>query len=130
VGARDKQLQTNAADPRQVKRAAQKAREAEDRTLLAMRAVLKTPEGRLLIWGLLGFRPADQTVFDHSGSQMYFREGERNFGLRIKALAIEADEDAFQLMEREQRALAKREENENAAHHTTAAADVEGTGDV
>lgn len=123
----NRNLQRNAADPAQVKRAERKAKSEEARFDDALRAVMATPAGRIVLWGVMGWRPTDQTVFDHSGSQMYFREGERNIILRLKASMIGADEDAYQLMEREMRAYARGQEMENAAVNTTAATEGETT---
>lgn len=121
-------LQRNAADPQQVKRAGRKVQSQRDRLLGSMREVMRSPAGRVLVWGLLGYRPIDETVYDHSGSSMYYKEGQRSMTLWIKATALEADEDLYLLMEKEMRAYQRGQALENAAMNTRAVG--EGDSDV
>jgi hypothetical protein len=118
VGRRDNQaLVRNAADPRQVKRAARKERDREAQYLASLRLVLELPAGRLVFATLLRRAGLDRTVYDSSGSSMYFNEGRRNVGLEIKANLIEASEDLYELLEREDRARQRHEAAENDAVH-------------
>lgn len=105
-------LQRNAADPAQVKLAGRKQKETAVLNRAALVAVMSTPEGRRFLWNLLELTGPDRTVYDHSGSTMYFNEGRRNVGLEVKALMLEADEQLYQQMEREMRAFARRQQNE------------------
>lgn len=108
-------LQRNAADPKQVKYAARKEKQAEERLQTALIAVLSTYEGRL-VWAEF-FEGAGiyESSFDHSGSTMYFREGRRNQGLEWQARLIAADETLFEMLERERRARRRALDNETAA---------------
>lgn len=119
MAARD--LQRNASDPQQVKFAERFERRRSERQASAIRAVMQLPAGRLFLWGLLGRLGIDETVYDHSGSTMYFKEGRRNAGLELKAAMLEADEEMYQLMEREMRALARSEQLEIAGAQTRSA---------
>lgn len=118
--AERRSLQRNAADPEQVKYADRKARQAEERGQRAFAWLLSTEQGREALRYMFTWRPTDQTVFDHSGSQMYFKEGERNILLRLKAECVAADETNYELLEREGRALRRGLERESAAVQTKA----------
>lgn len=98
-------LQRNAADDKQVKYAERAAARREERFSAALFAVMSTQEGRALLWGILGLAPPDSHVYDPSGSSMYFKEGRRQVTLELKAKMLEASEDLYELMEREQRAI-------------------------
>ena len=111
----------NAADPEQVRRGGRKDRDDERRFTDALRAVMATPPGRILVWELFKRAGLDETVWDHSGSQMYFNEGRRNFGLALKAAVIEASEELYLEMEREQRAYQRMDARGNAASRTARA---------
>lgn len=108
-------LVSNAADPRQVRYARRKERDREGMFLAALKQVLQTVEGRFVFAELLDRAGLYQTVYDHSGSTVYFREGRRNFGLEIQAHLIEADEPRYEEMEREQRARKRSLDRETQA---------------
>lgn len=114
----DRALVRNAADPQQVTRAARKVKDRHARFALALKAVLGTVDGRLVVAELLERAGLYQSVYDHSGSAMYFKEGRRNFGLELQAACVDADEDAFDLGERERRARRRHEDRETDAAHT------------
>lgn len=111
-------LVRNAADPKQVRYAARKEKQAEERFLDALAAVMNTQAGRIVCATLLQRAGLDRTVFDHSGSIMNFNEGRRNFGLEIKASIIAASESLFEQMEREERARQREADRETDAVHT------------
>ncbi len=67
-----------------------KKREAE---LEDIRTVLKMPHGRRFIWRYLSL--CDRISAMDSGSWTYFKEGERNICLKIKADVVQADPDSF-----------------------------------
>jgi hypothetical protein len=115
---RDRALVRNAADPRQVQRAGQLERDREERMNVALREVLASPAGRLVLGELLERAGLFRTSFDPSGSMMYFREGRRNFGLEIQAALDAAAPDLFDLLERERRTRRQLEDRETDAAHT------------
>lgn len=100
-----RQLQRNAADEKQVKYAERAAQRAEERFLTSLAAVMSTPTGRIAMWGILGLAAPDQSVYDPSGSTMYFKEGQRNITLALKAKLLQVDEDLYLQMESEMRAM-------------------------
>jgi hypothetical protein len=87
----------------------------------AVRAVMSTPAGRLMMgdptYGILSRCKLDTCIFEAS-AKIYFNSGMQNVGLEIKALLAEVDEDALILMQNEMRLLAKREKNEAEASVT------------
>jgi hypothetical protein len=111
----------NAADAEQVKRARRRIGRREERRLGAYRAVLGTVPGRLVLWDLL----CSTGLFESSYSEsalIYFNEGRRNVGLKLRADLELADVEACEVMEREARARKKRDADEIDAGYTPAAA--------
>lgn len=97
-------LVRNASDPRQVRYAARAEKRAEDQLRAWIVATLSTYEGRAVFATMLEEAGLFESVFDHSGSVMYFREGKRNEGLKWQARLVDADEQLYEQMERERRA--------------------------
>lgn len=121
--ARERALVKNAADPRQVSRAARKERDHAEAFAAAFKAVLATGVGRFVFAEILSRAGLDKTVYDHSGSTMYFNEGRRNFALELKATIIDIDEPAFELMDHEHRARQRAADRATDASHTARADD-------
>jgi hypothetical protein len=117
--------QRNAADPRQTRYAERKAAQTKTALLVALRAVLETEEGRLVLQTLLTTSRLDLASFSTNGSEMCFNEGQRNVGLRWKALCYEASPELYALMEREAHARDARRDAETQAVHQDAAATTE-----
>lgn len=110
-------LTGNAADPAQVRFAARKERQRTERFTSAMKAVLGTAEGRLVVGELLERSGLWRTSWDPS-AKIHFNEGRRNFGLELLAEVQTIDEEAYVLMERERRAWRRSEAAETAANQT------------
>jgi hypothetical protein len=108
-------LVRSGADPTQVRRAERKVRQADEIFAASLREILATPAGRFVFWTLLADMRVYDTSFDHSGSVMYFREGARNVGLKLRAQIIAADDSLYELMEREARQRDRRLDAESAA---------------
>jgi hypothetical protein len=70
-----------------------------------MRKVLKTKEGRSTLWRYMA--NCDRISADASGSWTYFKEGERNIALQIKADVFEASPEAFLQMMQENKGDSK-----------------------
>lgn len=79
-----KPLTGNSADPEQVADAGRKESVAADTQAGDLRAVLSTAEGRRFVWGLLTFTGVFKTSFT-GNSETFYREGQRNVGLKIIA---------------------------------------------
>lgn len=88
----------DASDPEQVKKAeaAKGLREMASRDVL--KAVLSTPAGRNWMWDLLAVGHLYETSFDHEPLTMAFREGERNFALRLLMQVTTAAPDLYARM--------------------------------
>jgi len=120
-------LVRNAADPEQVRRAGRKEHDDARRYQDMLRAALQSPEVRYVFSEILERCGLFASVFDHSGSVMYWREGRRNFGLELHSDLIAADETMVELMTRERRDRLRRDDRATEAHHT-ARAEEQGNG--
>lgn len=97
---------TNAADPKQVRRAAQAERRAEIERRADLREVLRSRSGRRFLWTLLSECGLFESSFSSDLALMAHKEGERNVGLRLFAdlnnvdvgiyhqMALEAQQEA------------------------------------
>lgn len=117
----DRALVKNAADERQVKNARRYEQRRQNLFEGALRTVLTTVEGRLVLSELLDQAGLYASVYDHSGSLMYFKEGRRNFGLELRALLERVDEPGTDTMDRERRARLRRDAASIDASHTASA---------
>jgi hypothetical protein len=91
----------NTANPQEVKEQAKKQKSARDREVDDVFFLLGTPQGRRFIWRYLEQCGLFASSFHHSGSQMYFNEGQRNVGLRLLADVNEANPAAYVTMMQE-----------------------------
>lgn len=116
-------LVRNAADPQQVRTAKRLEKRIQDQRDGALRAVLQTVEGRTLLSNLLDSAGLFGSVYDHSGSMMYFKEGRRNFGLELRADIERVDEAMAERMDVERRARLRRDNSTIDAVHTASSDD-------
>lgn len=94
----------NAADEKQVKKAAWKARDRQRKELEDVAFILSTPEGRRFFWRYLEKCGIFKSSFsEHSSHLTSFMEGERSIGLQLMADMNEADPEAYAVMQRENR---------------------------
>jgi len=94
-----KPLIQNAADESQVKEAKETIRISRMAELNALRAAMSVEAFRKWIYPRVNV--CDRISVDPSGSMTYFKEGERNVALKIKADLLEADPQAYLLMMQE-----------------------------
>lgn len=97
----------NASDARQVKDAKLNEKVRYENLLNDVRAVMRIPEGRRLMWQLL----AQTNVFDSifvTSSEIYYRAGQQDIGHWIMKLIDKADPKLYLQMQQE---AAKIEEN-------------------
>lgn len=106
--------QRSASDPRQVKHAERKDRQRRERFDDALRAVLAEASGRLVLWELLTRAGIYRSIWDPS-ARIHYNAGRQDFGHELLASILEADEEGYLLMEREQRGRARTEAVEAAA---------------
>jgi hypothetical protein len=119
----DRALTRNAADRRQRDYAEKIAADRYKRFQAVTRAVLNTATGREFVVTLLEQSGLFISSFDHSGSQMYFNEGRRKFGLELDEACELADAAMFELMHQERRARRRKDDAATDAVHTASAED-------
>jgi hypothetical protein len=107
----------NAADPRQVKRAERLDRDSAAMFTGNLREVLATPAGRLVLWELVARAGVYKSIWTPN-SEIHYRAGRQDYGHELLASILEADEQLYELMEREARARAR------AANYATDAAHI------
>lgn len=121
TNATDRALVRNAADPEQVKHARRKEKDQAGRFLDALRAVLATVEGRIVCHEWTARAGVYHSMGIRSGDELQYFVGQQDFGRRMIADCNAADDDLYELMEREHRAFLKRENAETDAVHTARA---------
>lgn len=98
-------LIANAADPQQVKRARHVEQRREAQWLAALGEVLRTREGRHVLWDLLERAGLHETSLHANPYQVYALEGRRSYGLELLAAIQQVDSDGrYHEMDREARA--------------------------
>jgi len=110
-------LVRNAADPRQVRAAGRKEKQAREREMVDLVALLKTEPGRRFVWRVLGYCKWGSDVWDPS-SRIHFNAGIQHVGNWLVAEVMAADEEAFFLMMRENQARLKSDQTEAEATQT------------
>lgn len=103
-------LTRNAADKEAVKLATRVEKDKVKRFGDVMRAVLKTAEGRELIWILLRGTGIYDSVFHRDPGVMAFNAGRQNWGQQLLADILDIDSDGYLVMEREARDRAIRDQ--------------------
>lgn len=106
MSRRDTSYVRNAADAVQVALASRLEKDRADQLAGCLKAVLATREGRRVIAELTEGIKA--SVYDTSGSTMYFNEGKRMLRSEWRGYAEDADPDAVILMDTEMRQLRER----------------------
>lgn len=102
----------NAASERQVRAAAKREKDNQERFLAGLKHVLTTPQGRACMWGILAEAGVYRSVWADHGSRMAFNVGQQDFGHWMVAQLLEADETLFQIMEREGRMFQRGEDKQ------------------
>lgn len=90
----------NASDEKQVKEAKRKEKDVRAQELEDIKFVLSSPQGRRFYWRYLSKCGMFTTSFT-GNSGTYFKEGERNVGLRLYADMMAASPDSYLLMIKE-----------------------------
>jgi hypothetical protein len=106
----------NAADHKQVKRAARVEERREEERRAYYFEVMSSADGRAMIWDLLTRAGIYATAFHPSGSQIYYNAGRHDFGLELLA-TVEPFEELYLAMEREARARKRQQDAETRAGH-------------
>lgn len=104
----------NAADRGQVRHAERKDRDRRERELRDLNAVLATPEGRRVMWRLLGHCRVFESIW-HPSALIHANSGKQDVGHFIMAEIAAADQEALFLMMKESSDAAKRDDAERQA---------------
>ena len=99
--------QKNAADPKELKAAKKREDFAESRFQAALKSVLESPNGRLVVWDFMGMGNIHSVTFT-GNAHGSFLEGKRAMALQIEAEVLKNSPNAYILMMQESR---KREES-------------------
>lgn len=111
----------NTADPRHVRHAERRERERERQGAEALRAVMATPEGRLVCWRWLERAGVFRSVWD-SSARIHYNAGRQDLGHEFMAAMVDTDEQLYLDMEREARDRNRRDA-QSAEAVTTPSAD-------
>lgn len=87
--------QTNATNKEQIKKAMNKEEMSREVELSDLAFVLSRPEGRRVLWRLMGYCGVFTSVKDPSGSMTYYNAGQQDVGHFIQAEIMEAKADAY-----------------------------------
>ncbi len=94
-----------------------------ERVAACLRAVMSTPEGRALFWEVLATTGVFTSVM-RPPLDIHYLAGKQDLGHELQEDLLEVDADLYQLMERDMRALAKRDALEMDAHRARGHNDV------
>ena len=94
----------NAADEDQVKDAGNKAKRGREREIDDVRYVLNSVQGRRFMWRYLSLCNLWETSFT-GNSTTFFKEGERNIGLRLMSDINDSSPEAYLAMVKENREI-------------------------
>ncbi len=103
-------LVENAADPQQVRFAAEFERRHHERFETAMRNVLASQDGRIVLAALIRRAGVYRSIW-HPSSEIHYNAGKQDYGHELMADLVRIDEEKYQLMEREAWAWAKHEQH-------------------
>jgi hypothetical protein len=112
--------QRSAIDPKQIKLARRLANRQQIRLEAALKSVMNTADGRLVMWELLRTCGIFSSVWEAS-AKIHYNAGRQDVGHEILSDLHLVSTDLYLLMEREMRALAAREQAEIDASHTSGA---------
>lgn len=117
----ERSLVQNAADKKQVEHAGRKEKRQRERDLDHIRAVLKTYDGRAVLWGFISYCGIYREPVDPRGDNQQRLIGMQRVGLYMIAEIEEASEDAYEMMKREAKQRRRNEQVEAEAVRTKSA---------
>lgn len=118
-----RQAVRNAADPRQVKEAGRLDRRRVERYQNALRAVMSTTEGRIVMAALVRRAGVFKSIW-HPSAEIHYNAGKQDYGHELMADLYAIDDGtAYQVMEREEWAYGKALDREIDAIHTARRSD-------
>lgn len=90
----------DAGDPVQVKKREASAKELERRRIAGLKAMVENADCRLWLWDLLGNCGIYRSSFT-GNSETFFKEGQRNVGLKVQAELVRYFPESYVTMMRE-----------------------------
>jgi hypothetical protein len=119
----------SAIDQGQIKRARRRAKRRADRFDAALRTIMATTEGAIVLWELLGRCGVNQTVMSRGIQEVLYMAGRQDVGHSILADMVRVDSDLYVDLERAMRTIDQREEQEEIAARTPSVTDNKGDED-
>ena len=96
----DRSLVKNAAAKNQVKKARNKEERLREEELGDLKALLKSKEGRRIVWRMLAKCRVFESIWEGS-ARIHFNAGQQDLGHWLLAEVTEADDEALLIMMRE-----------------------------
>ena len=120
----------NASDRGQVKAARRITEEQRRRFARALKAVMGTPDGRLVLWRMLEVAGVFKSIYAPN-AEIYYRAGRQDYGHELMVELADCDETLYLEMEREARQRARSDAEEaKAARVSRAGQEREGRDDT
>lgn len=116
----DRALVGNAADPQQVRRGRRREKAVADQRVERLQAVMQTALGRAALWDLLEDAGVFRSIMADE-TRIFWNAGRHDFGIKLLARLIEADEHAYLAMEAEARQRKRRDDQALDAAHPASA---------
>jgi hypothetical protein len=113
----------NAAQPRHVEHAEERTQRIAKEERRALHEVLKTYEGRRVLWRVLSACGIYESVYRGTPTDTAFRAGRQDLGHQLQAWLLDANDSLYDQMAREARARAKQEESVDRAVQARAGGD-------
>ena len=110
--------QRNARDPKAVVEASRRERDRAKREAADLRWIMSDARGRRFIWRMLGITGIFRSSFT-GNSETFFREGERNVGLKLLTEVTRDANDLYLTAQQEAAEEAKRDAQADAAADNT-----------
>lgn len=108
----------NASDPKEQAALERLERRREKRWRDSLAAVLATPEGRLVMWQLVGRAGVFRSAFNTHGGVQSYNLGRQDFGHELIAEVLKLGSEPYLAMEREGRDADARDVIEAQSHQT------------
>lgn len=115
-------MSRNAADPKEQAALERLERRREKRWLANLGTVMSTPEGRAVVWELLGRAGVFRSIFNTHGGIINYNAGRQDFGHELIAELLKLGHEPYLAMEREGRDATARDQIEAQSHQKESSA--------
>lgn len=89
------------SDPAAIKVKREKELRGREKFMDALKSLLSSSQGRCFVWDILSRSGVYTQSAEASGSWTYFNEGKRSIGLQLLSEIMEADDEKYLVMIRE-----------------------------